>query len=162
MTPASITENNSHPTCGNRYPVQDRASPRRVALTPKVVGQIWTHYGEAQVDFYASRETIHGQEWYSLIVQEDCSGLGVLFISRMANRIVVCFSAFFHLFLKSFRGSGRVITLCWWWHHAGQEGQANDQLLGRPPLISKFPKGACVQTVLCGHRVRTSCIELSH
>ncbi len=91
----------------------------------KVVGQIWTHYGEAQIDFYASSEATHCQEWYSLI---DTGGLLWPRCSQnLKNGQQDCCMLFplFRWFLKSFRGSGRVITLCWWWLHAGQEGHGS-------------------------------------
>ncbi|XP_041934156.1 uncharacterized protein LOC121696989 [Alosa sapidissima] len=52
--------------------------PGEWRLNPEVVSQVWAQYGTAQVDLFASAETTHCPEWYSLVGQGGSLGLDAL------------------------------------------------------------------------------------
>ncbi len=56
-----LAESSLHPgasQCGSRHPVEAGAGARGMMLHTEVVKQIWRVFGQAQVDVFATRETL--------------------------------------------------------------------------------------------------------
>ncbi len=115
------------------------ALPGEWRLHPEVVQLIWRHFGDAQVDLFASPDTFHCQLFYSL--SEGTLGTDALAHSwpRGLRKYAFPQWAFSH---RPCARSGRTRSRSSWWRRTGPIGLGSQNWCSsRQPLLGKFLRG---------------------